>query len=284
MHRVRYVVAIVCVVLGLTARLAAQTATIRGTVTDSASREALQGASVTLVGTGIRSETNASGQYTLSEAPAGTATVRVQMIGYAPVERRVTVVAGIEATLDVALSASAQRLEEVVAVGYGSQTRGELSTSVTSVYAGDIANQPVASLDAALQGKAAGVQVTQNAGNPGNAISVRVRGDASISASNQPLFVIDGVPMVVRATSPSSTWAARAIAAISGISPRRHRQHRRPQGRRRGIHLRLPGLQRRGDDHHEARPGGQAAVTFNSYVGTQSHRPAARPAQRDRST
>ena len=87
-----------------------------------------------------------------------------------------TVAAGTDATADFVLVPGVAKLEEVVAVGYGTQTRAELSTSVSSVGGADLVGQPIASVDGALQGKAPGVQVIQNAGNPGNAISVRVRG------------------------------------------------------------------------------------------------------------
>ena len=89
--------------------------------------------------------------------------------------------------------------------------------SVSSVTLPTSLDQPVASIDAALQGKAAGVQVTQNAGNPGNAISVRIRGDASVSASNQPLYVLDGVPMVAGDISQLGL-GGQGVAGISGLS------------------------------------------------------------------
>ena len=88
------------------------------------------------------------------------------MIGYAPAERGVTLEDGGEVTLDVALSTSAQQLEEVVSVGYGNQTRGELSTSVSSVDAADIAGQPVASVDAALQGRQPGSRSSRTRATP----------------------------------------------------------------------------------------------------------------------
>ncbi len=269
MHRFRLVLSILACFAAATTSLSAQTATLRGTVTDSASREPLQGAAVSLVGTSLRSETNSAGQYVLTGAPAGPALVRVQMIGFAPVQQSVTLESGSEVTLDIALAASAQRLEEVVAVGYGLQTRGELSTSVSSVSAADIIGQPVASVDAALQGKAAGVQVVQNAGNPGNAISVRVRGDASVSASNQPLYVVDGVPMVAGDISQLGL-GGQGLAGISGLSSDdvetidvlKDAAATSIYGSR-GSNGVVLITTKRGRE-------GRTGVTFNSYVGSQS--------------
>jgi hypothetical protein len=188
MHRFRLVLFGVAVLLSLPgAALLAQTGTIRGTVSDSATQSPLEGAQVSIVGGTARAQTNQGGTYVLANVAAGTARVRVQLIGYSPAEQDVTVTANGETTVDFVLVPGVAKLEEVVAVGYGTQTRAELSTSVASVSGADLVGQPIASVDAALQGKAPGVQVTQNAGNPGNAISVRVRGLGAISARTDPL-------------------------------------------------------------------------------------------------
>ena len=136
----------------------------------------------------------------------------------------------------------------------GPSSRGELSTSVSSVSAADLVGQPIASVDGALQGKAPGVQVIQNAGNPGNAISVRVRGLASISASNDPLYVVDGVPMIA-GESESARRGRPGRGGDQRPQPRRRRDGRRAEGRRGHRDLRLARLQRRGADHDQARPG-----------------------------
>ncbi|HYC32454.1 MAG TPA: SusC/RagA family TonB-linked outer membrane protein, partial [Gemmatimonadales bacterium] len=199
------------------AALSAQTAAIRGTVTDSATAGPIQGAQVSVVGGTARAESSQDGRYTLSGLAAGEVRVRVQLIGYRPAERSVTVADGETASLDFVLVPGVAELEEIVAVGYGTRTRAELNTAVSSVDAADLQGQPVASLDAALQGKAAGVQVTQNAGNPGNAISVRVRGLASISAGNDPLYVVDGVP-IISGDASQLGLGGQGIAAISAFS------------------------------------------------------------------
>jgi TonB-linked SusC/RagA family outer membrane protein len=109
-------------------------------------------------------------------------------------------------------------LSEVVVTGYGTASRAEISSAVAQVSGEAISNQPVAGIDAALQGKAPGVQVVQNAGNPGNGITVRVRGSASLSASNQPLYVIDGVPML-REDLSELDFGGQDITSVTGISP-----------------------------------------------------------------
>jgi TonB-linked SusC/RagA family outer membrane protein len=201
---------------GVLVRRQFQLAVIRGTVTDSAG-EPLQGALVSVVGTPHRAETNPNGQYVLPDVPPGTAVIRAQLIGYAPSERRVTVGPDAELTVDFMLAAGITQLEEIVSVGYGTQARGELSSAVSSVSAKELEGQPISSVDGALQGKAPGVQVVQNAGNPGNAVSVRIRGSASVSASNDPLYVVDGVPMISGDISQLDA-GGQSVAAISGLS------------------------------------------------------------------
>lgn len=200
----------------LTAPLSAQT--IRGTVTDSASSRPLEGALVLLVGTDKRVVTTANGQYTFANAPTGKTNVRVQMIGYAPQMKAVTLIQGEEATLDFALSLRPVELEEIVSIGYGTVSRDNLATAVSSVGAEDLSGQANASADAGLQGRAPGVQVVQNAGNPGNAVTVRVRGAASLTANTQPLYVVDGVPIESEDISQLGL-GGQGIRAVTGLSP-----------------------------------------------------------------
>jgi TonB-linked SusC/RagA family outer membrane protein len=250
------------------APLSAQEAILRGTVTDSATGGPVAGAAVSVVGTDRRTETNADGQYRLADLSPGLLGIRVQMIGYAPIERPVEVGEG-ETTADFVLTPGVAQLEEVVSVGYGTQLRGELSTAVSSVDAKDIALQPVASVDAALQGKAPGVAVTQNAGNPGNAVSVRVRGTASISANSDPLYVIDGVPMIAGDVSQLGL-GGQGIAAISGLSADdvqsmdilKDAAAAAIYGSR-GSNGVVMITTKRGE-------AGRTTVNFNSYIGTQS--------------
>jgi TonB-linked SusC/RagA family outer membrane protein len=109
-------------------------------------------------------------------------------------------------------------MEELVATGYAEQTRREVSSSIGLVSSVELEAPAVASIDALMQGKAAGVQVTQNAGNPGNGITVRVRGLSSISADNQPLYVVDGMP-IFRGDFSQMWSGGQDLSAITGLNP-----------------------------------------------------------------
>ena len=229
----------------------------------------LQGALVTVVGTAKRAETNSNGEYVLDRGLAGLGPRagpddRVRpgpAHGDARGRRR-----------------SHRRLRAGPGRGpAGGDRRGRLRhpgsgrarSAVSSVKAEELVGQPIASIDGALQGKAPGVQVVQNAGNPGNASRVRVRGAASVSASNDPLYVIDGVPMVSGDISQLDA-GGQSIAALTTLSTRRGREHRHPEGCRRRRDLRLPRLQRGGDDHHQARHERPDQHHLQLFVGTQS--------------
>lgn len=205
--------------LGTAATAAAQTGTVRGVVTDAATQAPIEAADVFVVGaTNVRTVSNARGEFLLVGVPAGTVTIRAERLGYIAAQQTVTVQPGQTAVVTLALESSAISLQELVVVGYGTQQRRELSTSVTRVQAGEITNVPVASVEAALQGRAPGVQVTQNAGNPGNGITIRVRGAASLSAGNDPLWVIDGVPMLSDDFSQVGV-GGQDLRAVSSLTP-----------------------------------------------------------------
>ncbi|MDQ3949686.1 MAG: TonB-dependent receptor, partial [Gemmatimonadota bacterium] len=201
-----------------TAAAAQGTATVQGIVTDSTSRRPVAGVQVVVTGTTRGALTDDAGRYAIRGVPSGEITLRAHRLGFTPTERRLTVGAGETATADFVLRAVATVLSEVVVTGYGTSSRAEVSSAVAQVSGEAIANRPVASVDAALQGKAPGVQVVSNAGNPGNGITVRIRGSASLSASNQPLYVVDGVP-IVREDLSALDFGGQELTSITGLSP-----------------------------------------------------------------
>ncbi len=194
------------------------TASISGTVNDSASGRPISAVQVVVVGTTRGAFSDDGGRFAVRGLSAGTWTVRAQRIGYRPESRTITLADGQTATASFTMTEVARVLSEVVSVGYGTDTRASVSNAVTTVSGKDVASIPVAGVDAALQGKAAGVQVTSNAGNPGNAISVRIRGAASLTASNQPLFVVDGIPLNNESLSQLEL-GGQDINGVTGLNP-----------------------------------------------------------------
>lgn len=168
----------------------AQNRPVSGTVTAGDDGSKLPGVSVLVKGTTTGTTTNENGAYTIN-APAN-ATLVFSYIGYAtqelPVNNR--------STINVILNADAQSLQEVnvVAVGYGTARRQDLTGSIASVSSEQLAKVPVTTTDQALQGRAAGVQVTNNDGAPGAGVQVQIRGIGTFGSSD-PLYVVDGYPI-----------------------------------------------------------------------------------------
>lgn len=197
---------------------AQNTGAVTGQVVEQTTGTPLAGVQVHLTGTTRGQITNDQGRYLIPAVPPGAYEVRATLIGYSANAQRVTVAAGETATASFELRQSAIALDEVVVTGYGTSTRADVSTAVASVNAREIANTPVAGVDAALQGRAPGVQVVQNAGNPGVGITVRIRGHASISAGNQPLWVVDGVPILQENFSQVGV-GGQDLTAVTGLNP-----------------------------------------------------------------
>ena len=171
--------------------------TISGKVI-SQTGEALPGVSILEKGTSNGTVTNNNGEYTLTVAE--NATLVVSAIGYESRE----VIVNSQTVVDITLVAAVAQMEQVVVVGYGSQSRRNITGSVSTISSDDIAERPITNAAQAIQGKAAGVQVIQPSGKPGAGMSVRIRGSNSISGGNDPLYVIDGVPtMDVSSINPT---------------------------------------------------------------------------------
>jgi iron complex outermembrane receptor protein len=168
------------------------TGSIRGRITDQSTEAPLAGAAVRF---GSQStQTRPDGGYLLTGVPAGTDTLRVSMIGYAPASRTVTVAAGETADMDVPLTAQAAQLAELVVVGYGEQRQGNVTGAVTQVNSNEFNTGRVVTPTELIQNKVAGVQVVEN-NEPGGRTSIRIRGSTSTTASNEPLYVVDGQPL-----------------------------------------------------------------------------------------
>jgi len=196
-------------------RRAARVGVVSGSVVEAESGSPVEGASVVVAGTGRGAVTNAAGRYTITGVADGQHTVYAQRIGFGRDSATVVVSEGQTATADFRLRVLAVRLNEVVSIGYGTTTRREVTTAISSVSAEEINRAPVPSVDQALQGRAPGVQVTSASGAPGTTAAVRVRGGNSISAGNEPLYVVDGVPIEA---NPTNTSTLRS-EGMSGLNP-----------------------------------------------------------------
>lgn len=187
-------------------------AQISGTVADY-SGIPLIGVSVSVKGGAMGTTTNAEGTYKLA-APADAYLV----FSYLGFKTQEIAVAG-RTTLDVILEEDIQNLEQVVVVGYGSQKKKDLTTAVVVIDEKDIRQRPMVSAAEALQGKAAGVQVTQPSGKPGGDIAVRVRGATSVIAGNEPLYVVDGVPTTdIRGLNPADIESMSVLKDASSAA------------------------------------------------------------------
>lgn len=168
--------------------LFAQNVQVRGQIVDE-NDQAIPGASVLVKGTTTGVAADMDGNYSIS-APS-TSTLVFSFIGYSPKE----VTIGNQSQINVKLTPDISNLEEVVVVGYGTVRKSQLTGAISSVGSKEIAELPITDARQALQGRASGVDVTQAGSKPGSAPQVRIRGRRSFNAGNDPLFVVDNIPV-----------------------------------------------------------------------------------------
>ncbi|SDL55578.1 SusC/RagA family TonB-linked outer membrane protein [Siphonobacter aquaeclarae] len=186
----------------------AQDRFVTGKVTSSDDGTPLIGVSVQVKGTSAGVNTDANGNYRI--AVPNNATLVYSFVGMQKQE----VVVGVQTVINVELSSDAKELSEVVVTGYGQQIKRDVTGNIAKIKSSEISNVPVTSIESALQGRAAGVQINAGSGKLGQAIQVRVRGASSLSASSQPLYVVDGVP-VTSADQSSFGGATNPMADIN---------------------------------------------------------------------
>ncbi len=186
----------------------AQRITVTGRVTDD-SGSTIPGASVVLKGTNTGSFTDMDGNYSLNVQMNDT--LVFSFIGMETREVRVT-----GSPTNVQLNSAMIGLEEMVVIGYGSVRRSDLTGSVSSVKMDDMKERGITTLEGFLQGTAAGVQVTSTDGTPGGGMSVRIRGAASINASPEPLYVIDGFPVVSETMEHDAPYGGNFSGTVGG--------------------------------------------------------------------
>jgi TonB-linked SusC/RagA family outer membrane protein len=183
--------------------------TIKGIITDEKG-EKLPGVSVMVKGTSRGTNTNQDGEFSITVADQKAVLV-FSFVGYLAQEVSVNN----RNSIQVSLKLDNKALDEVVVVGYGTVKKRDLTGSVSSISSSDIKAQPISGLNQAMQGRVSGVQVTQSSNAAGGGVQVRVRGGNSISASNEPLYVIDGFPV----TNPSPAQGLSSGNARSEAFP-----------------------------------------------------------------
>ncbi|MEA5138681.1 SusC/RagA family TonB-linked outer membrane protein [Arcicella rigui] len=164
---------------------------ISGKVIDSRTKEPIIGAAIAIKGTSVGVTTDANGKFVLKTSTKPPFTIVTTFVGYKKKEIEVVEFENLTISL---LESKGQRLDEVIVVGYGTQKRSDITGSIASVPL-EIKSQPVVSVERLLQGSIAGAIVTQTSGQPGGGVSVQIRGNNSITAGSDPLYVIDGFPI-----------------------------------------------------------------------------------------
>jgi TonB-linked SusC/RagA family outer membrane protein len=207
---------------GAVQRADAQQGVVTGRVTAREAGVPLSDARIVAVGTSLITVTNADGRYTLRGVPAGTQEIRVLRVGFTEQKKPITVVAGQTATVDFVMEPTIVQLQQVVTTATGEQRRVELGNSVSTIdVAKTVESSPVKNMGDLLAAKAAGVQVL-----PGNMTGagsrVRVRGTSSLSLSNDPIYIIDGIRMTAGGgVSNATTPGTGSGIGVGGTAPSR---------------------------------------------------------------
>ncbi len=181
--------------------------TVKGQVTENGA--GMPGVSVSVKGTTRGTSTDSNGNYSIA-VPDNDAVLVFNMISFTRQEVKV----GNQTTVNITLRAENMDLNEVVVVGYGVQNRRDVTGSIARIDNSVLSTVPVGSFDAALQGRAAGVQVIQSTGMAGSGAQIRIRGTGSITAGGEPLYVMDGIPI----PNVAGTYGANNVNPLASIN------------------------------------------------------------------
>jgi len=168
---------------------------ITGTITDAQTGETIPGANVYIPELERGDASDVDGVYNIANIPEGSYTLTVTYVGYSTHEQTVQVGSGQTVVVNIEMQMGAIGLDELVVSGYASVNKRELTGSIASVSSEEIENISLQNTEGLLQGRAAGVTVTSASGNPGGAFRVTIRGNGSVNAATEPLYVVDGVPL-----------------------------------------------------------------------------------------
>lgn len=215
----RYILFLLIVFFLLVEKAYAQQPTLSGVVTDSRSGEELVGVNLFVEETASGTTTNLEGRYELTLNP-GTYNLRLTYIGYRTQNVQITIESDNKAR-DFQMVADRVDLDQVVVVGFGTRSRRDVTGSISSISGEEIQNTPVNTVESAIQGRIAGIAIQRETGKLGGASQVRIRGGSSVTGSNQPLYVVDGIPVTMddlsinaSATNPLSDLNQNDIESI----------------------------------------------------------------------
>jgi TonB-linked SusC/RagA family outer membrane protein len=206
----KYVLAIACLFLGGIHVAFAQDRQISGTVTSAEDGSTYPGVTVMVPGTTIGAITDLDGNYSIT-VPDNATELEFKYVGM----KTVTVAIEGRSVIDVEMEEDILGLEEVVVVGYGRQLKTDLTGSIAKVSVEDLNEVPIVTFEHALQGVSSGVHIEQSSGKLGEGTKVRIRGSSSVSADNQPLYVIDGIPMYTENTAILTNHPTNPLAQIN---------------------------------------------------------------------
>lgn len=194
----------------------AQTGSISGLVLDENSQP-LPGASVLVKSLNRATSTDENGEFRISGLSSGSYVVSANYIGYLTSEQSVSLKQTAE--IKFILQPSSQALNEVVVIGYGTQKKSDLTGSISTVTAKDFQKGTISTPEQLIVGKVPGVQITSNSGAPGAGSTIRIRGGASLNASNEPLIVVDGIPLAPSRKTDNSSTIPNSPDPLSLINP-----------------------------------------------------------------
>jgi TonB-linked SusC/RagA family outer membrane protein len=218
-RRARSALVALALLAGMPAAALAQGATLSGRVTEQETGQPIEAAQVHIVGTAMRQLTSAEGRFIFRDLRPGTIQVRVLRVPFEAQTRSVTVVAGQETTLDFALGRAVAKLEQMVTTATGEQRSVEVGNTIARIDAAEtVETQPVANIGDLLRARAPGVQVITGAAT-GTGARVRIRGTSSLSLSNDPIYVIDGIRMESSTNATSISVGGSSPSRVNDLNP-----------------------------------------------------------------
>ncbi|TVP50849.1 MAG: TonB-dependent receptor [Mongoliibacter sp.] len=201
-----------CMLLLAVISVYAQSRTVTGRVTSADEPEGIPGANILVKGTGVGTATDLDGRFSIAVNSNDDVLV-FSFVGYDPQEIRV----GNQSEINVSLVPDTETLGEIIVVGYGEQDRRTLTSSISSIKGKDVENLPITSPDQLLQGRAPGVVVNSESGEPGGGMNIRIRGTTSITGNSDPLYVIDGVPII--SDNIAATTFGQPVNPLADLNP-----------------------------------------------------------------